>query len=383
MATIDVCAVGDIILDEPVPVDRFFNFCKDTLRQADLLIGQVEVPHTSRGVSNSTDIQAPPAAPENLEVLRDCGFDIATLSGNHICDCGPAGVTDTYDKLKELGITPQGAGADIHIAKEAAFSVINGCRFGLISYNTVGPSFSYATSQKAGCAYLKVYTHFETATGAPGASFPPKVFTFVDPDDLLMMQDEIAALKKNCDIAIVSLHKGGLYPMGKLEMYERPLARAAVDAGADIVISQHAHRCRGIEIYKGRPIYHGLGNFVCVTYALTPGYHDTEEKLRAAEMRKRAGTLREYECPYQPWAEEAKNVMIAKVLVDSGTKTIADFGFIPCLTDGEGAVHVKDINDGQSVADYMSEITANAGLDTVYRWAEDGSWIRAVSGTHV
>ena len=41
--------------------------------------------------------------------------------------------------------------------------------------------------------------------------------------------------------------------------YEKQIARAAVDAGADVVISHHAHILRGIEMYKGKAIYHGLG----------------------------------------------------------------------------------------------------------------------------
>jgi poly-gamma-glutamate capsule biosynthesis protein CapA/YwtB (metallophosphatase superfamily) len=45
-----------------------------------------------------------------------------------------------------------------------------------------------------------------------------------------------------------------------LAMYERPPAKAGIDAGADIVVGHHAHILRGIEVYKDRPIYHGLGD---------------------------------------------------------------------------------------------------------------------------
>lgn len=55
----------------------------------------------------------------------------------------------------------------------------------------------------------------------------------------------------------------------EIQMYERPLAQAAIDAGADAVIGHHAHILRGIEVYKGKPNIPHLGNFVCVTHALT------------------------------------------------------------------------------------------------------------------
>ncbi len=376
----DILAVGDLILDEPGPMQKYFEGCMETLRSADLLIGHVETPHTDRGIPSTIDLQAPSSKPGNLDILKEAGFDIATLCGNHICDCGHYGVIDTYDRLKSLGIIPQGAGANIHIAKEPAIVERDGVKIGLIGYNCVGPKESWATSVKSGCSYLRVLTHFEQTQATPGGTYPPKIYTFVDPESIMMMKKEIEELRSKVDVAIVVLHKGAAGAMGSLEMYERSLAYSAVDAGADIVLSHHAHMCRGIEIYKGRPIYHGLGNFVCVTYALTPGYHETEEKMRWTEIRRKAGTLRENIPPYQPWAQEARNIMIAKIVLDG--KEIKSFGFIPAYTDDTGAITVKDRYDGQSVMDYMSQITNNQELGTDFRWSEDGSWVIAMRGGH-
>lgn len=379
MSVLELLAVGDLILDEPGPMEPYFAPSRDVLRQADVLIGHVETPHTNRGIPTTIDIQAPPSAPEHLDVLKDVGFHIATLAGNHICDCGAPGVIDTYDRLQSLGILPQGAGANIHIAKQPAIVRRGDVRIGVISFNAVGPKSSWATSQKAGCAYLNVLTHYEPRQATPGGTYPPAMYTFVDPESQMEMKQEIEALRKQCDIAVVALHKGAAGPLGSLEMYERPLAWAAVDAGADIVLSHHAHMCRGIEIYKGKPIYHGLGNFVCVTYALTPGYHDTEEKLRWTEIRRKAGTLRENIPPYQPWAQEARNVMIARVLIRDGK--IEQFGYIPCYVDDHGAPVVRNRdNGGQAVMDYMTAISDNQELGTAFEWAPDGTWVRAVPG---
>ena len=72
--------LGDLILDEPDP-DSFFEPSRELLRSADLVVGQVEVPHTARGVPSSVDIPAPPADPAHLEALPRAGIGVATLAG--------------------------------------------------------------------------------------------------------------------------------------------------------------------------------------------------------------------------------------------------------------------------------------------------------------
>ena len=91
--------VGDLILDEPQP-DSFFDCCRDTLRQADVLAGHVEVPHTVRGKESSFDVPAPASDPANLGALSRAGFHVATLAGNHIFDAGPDGIQDTVDRSR-------------------------------------------------------------------------------------------------------------------------------------------------------------------------------------------------------------------------------------------------------------------------------------------
>src|SRR5215211_4114753 len=41
-----------------------------------------------------------------------------------------------------------------------------------------------------------------------------------------------------------------------------PITRSALDAGADLVIGGHAHWPKGIEMYEGKPIFYGVGNFL-------------------------------------------------------------------------------------------------------------------------
>jgi len=60
----------------------------------------------------------------------------------------------------------------------------------------------------------------------------------------------VEKLRGEVDVLIVALHKGIGHTPAALAMYERPLAKAAIDAGADIVVGHHAHILRGIELYK-------------------------------------------------------------------------------------------------------------------------------------
>src|SRR5512145_2593889 len=118
-ATLKLMLVGDLILDEPDP-DSFFEPGRSILKQADLLVGHVEVPHTRRGCENTSDVPAPPSDPDNLTALKHAGFHVATLAGNHISDVGPNGIEDTVASLRQLGILTAGAGMNLAEAREPA-----------------------------------------------------------------------------------------------------------------------------------------------------------------------------------------------------------------------------------------------------------------------
>jgi len=371
---LSIMAVGDLILDEPAPIERYFEGSREVLGSADVLIGHVETPHTDRSLPSSIDIQAPPSKPEHLNVMAEVGFDIASVAGNHLYDCGPYGVIDTVNKLRELGIAPCGGGANIYEAKAPAIVEKNGVKIGVLSYNATGPKMGWATSQKAGCNYVDVATYYYSPVEMPGA--PPKVYTFVWPEELEKLQAEVRELKSQVDIAIVAFHKGNGGNTAKLDTYERPLCYAAIDAGAEIVIAHHHHRLKAVEVYKGKPIFHGLGNFVTVTYAMTAGYNNTPEMLRYLKIREAEGRGGgHYETPYYPWDKDSLYTMIAKITVDE--KGVTDFGFIPALIDSEAVPRIKNRdNGGQGVLDYVIKQTVGSGLNTSFEWSEDGTWVR-------
>ena len=73
--------------------------------------------------------------------------------------------------------------------------------------------------------------------------------------------DVAAARAAGADVVIVFPHWGTEYDPTPFAG-QRKLAQAAIDAGADMVIGNHAHWAAGMEIYKGKPIWYALGNFV-------------------------------------------------------------------------------------------------------------------------
>jgi hypothetical protein len=136
--SLTMMAVGDLILDLP-GAESYFALTAPILRSADIVVGQGEVPYTSRGVNMYTVIPAPPSDPKNLSALPFAGFNVITLAGNHIWDAGASGVEDTITVLRNYGIAVTGAGMNLEEARIPAVINRNGTRFGFLSYNCVGP----------------------------------------------------------------------------------------------------------------------------------------------------------------------------------------------------------------------------------------------------
>jgi poly-gamma-glutamate synthesis protein (capsule biosynthesis protein) len=80
----------------------------------------------------------------------------------------------------------------------------------------------------------------------------------VDPDYLREFTEDIAALRAKVDILVASCH-WGLHK--EVLAYMREIGRAAIDAGADLVVGHGPHYSLPIEVYRGKSIFYGLGSF--------------------------------------------------------------------------------------------------------------------------
>lgn len=360
--------VGDLILDEPNP-DVLFDLARPRLLDCDLLVGHVEVPHSQRGEEAHVETPAPASDPANLAALQRAGFHVATLAGNHIADAGPNGVEDTIRELQRLGIATTGAGMNLAKARRPAVVERQGLRFGCLSYNCVGPRDSWAGTGRAGCAYVHVLTHYELDHASPGG--PPCVYTFAEPKTLEAMAADIEALRPRVDVLMVALHKGLGHTPATVGMYERQIAKTAIDAGADVVVGHHAHILQGMELYRNRPIFHGLGNFAIATRALNIDGNSSPERLAWAERRRKLfGFEPDPEYVTYPFHPEAKNAIIAFCEVDR--QGVQAAGFTPCFVNKHSQPEVLGDDDrGHTVAGYVRDITVRAGLNAHFEWEGD------------
>jgi len=156
---------------------------------------------------------------------------LVTLANNHIMDFGIDGLKTTLAVLRDKGIGFAGAGMDLTAAQAPVFLELDGTRIALLSRAEV--QFGTATEKTPGVA----------------------------PFDSTIYED-IRNLKQEADIVIVSVHAASeLCPWPSPQRQDS--FRALIDAGADIVHGHHSHVPQGWEIYNGKYIFYGLGNF-CV-----------------------------------------------------------------------------------------------------------------------
>lgn len=342
---------GDLILDEPDP-DHWLSGIAPALRRADAAIGHLEVPHSRHVAQAVEDVPAPGADPDHLPALARAGFAAVTLAGNHIADLGSIGISDTIAGLEAAGLAYTGAGLNLSQASRPALLERAGYRIAVLSYNCVGPADAWATETRAGCSYIYV----RSTDGSPPRPSAP--LDRVDPASIELLQRQVQATRREADVVVVALHKGIVHTRARLAPYERPLAHAAVDAGASIVIGHHAHIIRGIELYRGVPIFHGLGNGCVVTRALSPAQADPKRAAWALRRRELFGFEPDRAYELAPFHPEAVNGMLARVVIDADGMRA---GFVPVHVEPPGRPRVA-FDRAERIARYVSEITLEAGL---------------------
>jgi hypothetical protein len=205
---------------------------RSLLRGADVAIANFENPapdnyrYHTRGTVFSAD-------PKLINGLRDAGIDYVGLANNHIRDAGAQGILDTIANLDARGIVHSGAGKNVAAARKAAILDAGGVKVAILAYDTIAKSYA-ASATRAGSAQLSAAA---------------------------VEADVKAARAAGADLVIVFPHWGTEYDP-KPFAGQQQLARASIDAGADMVIGNHAHWAGAVETYKGRPIWYALGNFV-------------------------------------------------------------------------------------------------------------------------
>ena len=373
-------AVGDVFVNRPDPANAF-EHCAPVLRRFDLVFGNLE------GAYTDTPHFAPSAgwrvvAPRhNGSGLREAGFHVLACANNHSVDAGHEGLLDTLDMLQSQGIATVGAGRNAQEAYAPVLLDVEGVRVGVVAFASVYPPGYEARERAPGIAALRIHSHYYIpewdAYGRVEPGVVPQVRTFPWPEDVDRLTRSITHLRERADVVVVSHHWGQAGRPAVLTEYERILARASIDAGADVVIGHHHHFLRGIEVYKGRPIYYGLGHFVFDLPGLDTALTAPElEKLRRMgeyAIYPRAGY------PLSPFHEDARMTMIA-VCRFRGSH-MQSMGFVPCLIDEQNHAMPLDASRGEGarVASYVKQISQEVGLTTKYIEQEYGIGLGVVA----
>ena len=196
------------------------------------------------------------------EALQSAGTEAVGLANN--VNYGEAAITASIDRLDELGIAHTGAGANQSLARAPVILMRDGVRFGFLQRSSVyWPTNHEAGEVSPGIAVIRGHTayHVPMHGSRPPANrpgIPPEIVTWADPVYLKRLDDDIAALRGRAEVVVTSFH-WGLHQ--EVLRYMTDIAHRAIDAGADLVIGHGPHYSLPIEVYKGVPIFYGLGSF--------------------------------------------------------------------------------------------------------------------------
>jgi len=249
--------------------------------------------HESGGVYAQAD-------PSLAKELVAAGFDLVSLANNHTGDYGVEGMRLTRHHVREAGLVGAGTGEDLYEAREAHFLETANGRVALVATTSTFPEHSTASRPRGavrGRPGLSPLRHTSTRVVAADrlgrlqaalqdvgvqvrtrdgrvsvlgevfeAGDPPRVRTEPVEEDVTDIAGVVNNASRLADYMLVSLHAHeGAGPATVPAEFLVTFAHAMIDAGADLVVGHGPHMLRGIEIYRGKPIFYSLGDFMYQT----------------------------------------------------------------------------------------------------------------------
>ena len=256
---------GDVNLmnvDDPaVPFARV----RDEFRAADIVFSNLECCLYDPPRGHAVEQEGFFAAPATGEALRSAGIGAVGVANN--VNYGEAAISASIARLDELGVRHCGAGANVATARAPVIVERDGIRYGFLQRSSVyWPTNHEAGANSTGIAVIRAHTAYQVPMHKMRAEIPPMnrpgippvIITWADPDYLRIFTEDIAALRNQADIVVASCH-WGLHK--EVLGYMREIGRAAIDAGADLVIGHGPHYSLAVEAYRGKAIFYGLGSF--------------------------------------------------------------------------------------------------------------------------
>lgn len=280
---------------------RPFAGIRDVLRAEDLVFGNLEGALYDQidPYEYFSKVRWRHPGTASAPALKDANFGVLGLANNVIV--GGEAIASTVGILDGMGIAHTGAGMNWAEAAAPAIVERNGVRYGFLQRTSIfwpyhhravpdGP-FKMPPRKYGHGAYREgEYIDFVGAPGVatirPRTAYEPSyssiyeaggaaiIHTWPDEDDMALFVEDIRKLRPQVDILVTSHHWRittgvGSGPGGELGRdFRVEVARAAIDAGADLVAAHGTHYLEEIEVYKGKAIFYGLGELY---YGWVPG----------------------------------------------------------------------------------------------------------------
>jgi len=276
MEALTLAAVGDLmpagLLSQHF--ERYGNSqwpssIRNTLQQADIRFGNLECPLYRTGTPIDEHKTLLYAKDDTIGVVEKAGLDVVSLANNHSMDFGWNSLHKTMMLLKKRKIRFVGAGMNISEARRPALLSVKGTSIAFLGYTRIFDKVSPAAlNDKPGLA----------------------------PFEMQYVYEDIEQLKTQSDRIVVSIHWGEEYIQYPCpEQIDK--AKQIIDWGADVVLGHHSHVVQGTLVYKGKPIYFSLGNFLFSQYYATNGgrriNYDNLGELSRMRRASRIGMIAE------------------------------------------------------------------------------------------
>jgi len=191
-----------------------------------------------------------------IEGMKLAGIDAVSVANNHSRwnseGWGDSAFLDTIDSLAAAGVPHFGGGRDLSEARTPWVSEFNSRTVALLGIDAV--TANEAPRENAATVYLSAMGESEYAGAGDGVAG-------TNPYILDQVLEDVQSAAGQYDIVIPYFHFGIEY-VGIAPQWAVEGARAAIEAGATAVVTNHPHVIQGMEIYQGKPIVYSVGNFI-------------------------------------------------------------------------------------------------------------------------
>ena len=242
---ISIAVTGDVMFGRKMPAvldsgESPFRFVENVTKTADILLVNFENPATTstNPVKGDVPLKADPKYTYLLAGAND--VVVASQANNHALDYGEYGLNESLKTLKDAGIYVIGAGNNVSEASKPVTIESGDRKVTVLNYMDSENFAEYSGIMDPATVNSSGYSGYDSE----------------------LAQRQVQEARDNgSSIIIAYLHYGNEYSRSPNDNQIK-ISHELIDDGADIVIGAHTHVTQGVEMYKGKPIFYNLGNFI-------------------------------------------------------------------------------------------------------------------------